>query len=64
MEWDDPVPLLIKDVWLQWRSELQCLSEKQISRYYFLKGVIIESIQLHGFSDASEDAYAGVSTFI
>ena len=31
-----------------------------ISRCYFPKGVVIESIQLHGFSDASEDAYAGV----
>ena len=42
-------------------SMLQCLSEKQISRYYSLKGVIIESIQLHGFSHASADAYAGVT---
>ena len=42
-------------------STLQCLSEKQISRYYSLKGVVIESIQLHGFSHASADAYAGVT---
>ena len=26
VDWDDPVPQLIKDVWLQWRSELQYLS--------------------------------------
>ena len=60
VDWDDPVPQLIKDVWLQWRSELQLLSEKHISRCYFPKGVVIESVQLHGFSDASEDAYASV----
>ena len=60
VDWDDPVPQLIKDVWLQWRSELRLLSEKHISRCYFPKGIVIESIQLHGFSDASEDAYASV----
>ena len=60
VDWDDPVPQLIKDVWLQWRSELHYLSEKHISQCYFPKGVVIESTQLHGFSDASEDAYAGV----
>ena len=60
VDWDDPVPDSIKDSWLQWRSELQCLSDKHISRCYFPKGVTIESTQLHGFCDASEDAYAGV----
>ena len=32
VDWDDPVPHLIKESWLQWRSELQCLSNKHISR--------------------------------
>ena len=58
VDWDDLVPQLIKDIWLQWRSELQYLAEKHSSRCYFPKGVIIESTQLHGFSDASEDTYA------
>ena len=30
VDWDDPVTQLIKDVRLQWRSELQYLSEKHI----------------------------------
>ena len=60
VDWDDPVPDSIKESWLQWRSELPCLSDKHISRCYFPKGVTIESTQLHGFCDASEDAYAGV----
>ena len=60
VDWDEPVPHIIKEAWLQWRSVLQCLPEKHVSRCYFPKGVIIESIQLHGFSDASEDVHAGV----
>ena len=34
IDWDDPVPHLIKESWLQWRSELQCLSGKHISCYF------------------------------
>lgn len=57
VDWDDPVPDDIYDVWLQWRSELHSLSDKPIPRCYSPKEA---TIQLHGFSDASEDAYAGV----
>ena len=60
VHWDDPVPSQIKEAWLQWRSQLHVLSERHIPRCYFLKESVTESIQLHGFSDASEDAYAGV----
>ena len=58
--WDDFVPDHIQDVWFQWRSELPVLSTKPIPRCYIPKGAEITSTQLHGFSDASEDAYAGV----
>ena len=47
-------------VWLQWRSELKCLSERHIPRCYFPKEAHIVAVDLHGFSDASERAYAGV----
>ena len=57
VDWDDPVPEDIYDVWLQWRSELHSLP---IPRCYSPKEARIITIQLHGFSDASEDAYAGV----
>ena len=36
------------------------LSDLSIPRYYFPKDSHIHSLQLHGFSDASEDAYAAV----
>ena len=60
VDWDDPIPQQIKEAWLQWRAQLHVLSEKHIPRCYFSKESVTESIQLHGFSDASEDAYAGV----
>ena len=50
----------IQDVWSHWRSELPDLSTKPIPRSYFPNGAEISSTQLHGFSDASEDAYARV----
>ena len=58
--WDDPVPEQIYEVWARWRSELKLLSNKHISRCYFPRDAHIISTQLHGFSDASERAYAGV----
>ena len=58
--WDDPVPATVHAVWTQWRAEILSLTSKPIPRCFFPKGVEVVSIQLHGFSDASEDAYAGV----
>ena len=60
IDWDDPVPPEIEAIWLQWRTELTLLSHKYIPRCYFPKQSLVESVQLHGFSDASEEAYAGV----
>ena len=60
LQWDDPVPPSILTVWLQWRDELPMLSSHQIPRYYFSKDSVVVSVQLHGFSDASQAAYSGV----
>ena len=60
VDWDELVPDSIRDIWLRWRSELTSLSRKSVPRCYFPKEARIVSFQLHGFSDASEDAYAGV----
>jgi hypothetical protein len=63
VEWDSPIPQSIFNVWIQWRSELPLLSDVQIPRCFFLQGVEITSIQIHGFCDAFESAYGGVVYF-
>ena len=60
INWDDEVPSSIQEAWHQWRSELPVLTDKQIPRCYFPQDFRVVSTQLHGFCDASEDAYAGV----
>ena len=60
VDWDDPLPSDIREAWLQWRSELKCLSDKHIPRCHFPDQANIVTVELHGFSDASEHAYAGV----
>lgn len=60
VDWDDPV---IQRIWRQWRSELPSLVHKDVPRCYFPKHVQVVSLQIHGFSDASEDAYASVVYF-
>ena len=60
LAWDDSVPVNVQDTWLQWVSELPSLGDCHVPRYYFPKNLTISSIQLHGFCDASENAYAGV----
>ena len=60
VDWDDPIPDSIQASWFQWRNELPVLSSRHIPRCHFPKGVRVLCTQLHGFSDASEQAYAGV----
>ena len=60
VDWDDKLPPDIHEAWLQWRSELKLLSNKHLPRCYFPLTVNIVAVELHGFCDASERAYAGV----
>ena len=55
VDWDDQVPPSIYDELLQWHSELH-LSKELIPRCYFGKKSHIATVQLHGFSDASDAA--------
>ena len=52
--------IAIHKAWSKWRAELNLLSDRNIPQCYFTKDVKITSVKLHGFSDASEYAYAGV----
>ena len=60
LDWDDPIPDKVHQIWSQWRSELSLLTTMHVPRCYFSSKNAIVSTQLHGFSDASEDAYGGV----
>jgi hypothetical protein len=60
IDWDDPAPPSISDVWHRWRDELPILKTKKIPRCYFTRNSLVVSKELHGFSDASEIAYAAV----
>ncbi|UYV69365.1 hypothetical protein LAZ67_6003331 [Cordylochernes scorpioides] len=55
-DWDAPIDGPIKEHWKKFREQLGCLRTVRIPRWLGLMG--IQDIQLHGFSDASEDAYA------
>ena len=59
-EWDEPVSQSIARDYLQWRTELPLLSKHSVSRPYLTYSFQAVDIQLHGFCDASEKAYAAV----
>ena len=60
LAWDDPVTDNIANTWLSWRNQLPALTEKPIPRRYFSLDQDRFNVQLHGFADASESAYAAV----
>ena len=47
-------------MWKRWPDELPALKDHLIPHHYFRDLGDVRSIELHGFSDASESAYAGV----
>ena len=58
--WDEMVSPAISNVWEKWNKEIGEFQSYSIQRSYFPKEANITSLQLHGFTDASEMAYAGV----
>ena len=54
---DEVVPTSVAESWESWKT---ALANRPIPRYYFPKEMEITSLQLHGFSDASEEASTGV----
>lgn len=58
-DWDDPDPEDIREVWQQWRRELTSLVSMHLPRCYSPVGTTVVSMQLLGYSDTSEEAYAG-----
>ena len=61
IDWDELVPQPLLGAWLQWRSELTLITDKNIPWCYdYPKSAQIQSFQLHGFSDAFQLAYDSV----
>ena len=59
VDWDDQVSQTHEDRHREWREELPMLKDFRLPRCYF-KGEKPTSIQLHGFSDASKEAFGAV----
>ena len=59
--WEDSVPETILSDWQKWREDLHLLTKHPISRCYLHAGKSVQQLKLHGFSDASEAAYAAES---
>lgn len=57
LSWDDCLPEEITKEWIQHRSKMKTLENVQINRWIPNYN---QSIQIHGFCDASKDAYGAV----
>ena len=60
LDWDDAIPQELQVEHNTWREQLSVLSSKSLPRCYFRVDSPYTNIELHGFSDASEKAYAAV----
>ena len=60
IEWNQVIPNDLSDCWRTWRDELYLVTQTPIPRCYYIKGKKLMNVQLHGFCDASQDAFAGV----
>ena len=62
MGWDDPVETFIHEQWLKLTQDLKMVGVVQLKRHYFHGKSLseLQSVQLHGFADASERAYGAV----
>ena len=54
--WDDPLPEEIESVWKEWLAQISFLEGVRVQRHVLLPEY--DLLELHGFSDASQSAYA------
>ena len=54
--WDDPLPDEIAERWIEFKSQLHFLEKVRVQRHIVLSNH--DRLELHGFSDASQSAYA------
>lgn len=58
MDWDDELPLSFQKKWINFEENLPILEKIKIPRY--LQTSVHTEVEIHGFCDASEKAYASV----
>ena len=56
--WDEELPEAIQQTWFTGRKQLSPLSSFPIKKFYFTESATIDTIELHGFLNVSEQAYA------
>ncbi|XP_073942495.1 uncharacterized protein [Choristoneura fumiferana] len=61
LEWDDELPSNLCEEWIAYRDELIYLRNIKIPRWLKTTRSPNEDVQLHGFADASTQAYAAVT---
>ena len=61
-DWDDPLDSDIEQQWAMLAQDLRQTKAITVERYHFsdLSSSDVNTIQIHGFSDASESAYGAV----
>ena len=60
LSWDEELPVEGKTKFVKWNTELNQLNFIRIPRHMKMRLSMQSNLQLHGFSDASQDAYAAV----
>ena len=60
VSWDDELEGFLLDKWVRLTEDLTLLSQIKVPRCYYVANQSLRLQQLHGFSDASKDAYAAV----
>jgi hypothetical protein len=58
VSWDCPLSDDLKDEYLQWRNDLGELSKLKIPRCVLAKCTPVDTLELHVFTDASENGYS------
>ena len=60
LSWDEEIPSDLQAQHRLWKEQLSLVKDKSFDRCYFRGNAHRVTTQLHGFSDASENAYAAV----
>eukprot|EP00112_Aurelia_sp_Birch-Aquarium-sp1_P003265 Seg1363.22 transcript_id=Seg1363.22/GoldUCD/mRNA.D3Y31 product="hypothetical protein" protein_id=Seg1363.22/GoldUCD/D3Y31 len=60
LDWDQKLPADLMSLWNKWKEDLKELSNLRIPRCFVSNLTNVNSVELHGFGDASPKAYGAV----